>query len=144
MYVDVKTNNGKVRQMKKGSKLGEKKINKYSNLVDEFSDTFVESYDELRGYFERWWNITFNWFRVLDKKNDEPLLTLLLKAELERFLKTWFIKSVEITDWVSPMVLVKKKFRKLRVCMDYRKLNACTQNDHLPLPFVYTIVGGGR
>jgi hypothetical protein len=54
MYVDVKTNNGKVRQMKKGSKLGEKKINKYSNLVDEFSDTFVESYDELRGYFERW------------------------------------------------------------------------------------------
>jgi hypothetical protein len=81
---------------------------------------------------------------VLDKKNDEPLLPLLLKAELERFLKTWFIKSVGITDWVSPMVLVKKKFRKLRVYMDYRKLNACTQNDHIPLPFVYTIVGGGR
>ena len=36
------------------------------------------------------------------------------------------MKPVEITDWVSPMVLVKKKSAKLRVCVDYRKLNDCT------------------
>ena len=34
-------------------------------------------------------------------------------------LKAGFIKSVEITDWVSPMVLVKNKNGKLRVCVDY-------------------------
>jgi len=48
-YVDVKLKNGKTRQMKMGSKLGEKEVREYSNLVDEFSDTFAWSYDELKG-----------------------------------------------------------------------------------------------
>jgi hypothetical protein len=39
--VDVKLKNSKVRQMMVGSKLGEKEVRKYSNLVDEFSDTFA-------------------------------------------------------------------------------------------------------
>jgi hypothetical protein len=36
-----------------------------------------------------------------------------VKAELEKLLEAGFIKPVEITDWVSPMVLVKKKNGKL-------------------------------
>ena len=48
-YVDGKTKNGKVRQMKMGFKLEEKEIKKYSENVDEFSDSFAWSYDELRG-----------------------------------------------------------------------------------------------
>ncbi|PTQ27291.1 hypothetical protein MARPO_0207s0002 [Marchantia polymorpha] len=74
-----------------------------------------------------------------------PQLQLLVRAELERLLKAGFIKPVEITDWVSPMVLVKKKNGKIRVCVDYRKLNACTQKDHFPLPFITLLleeVGG--
>ena len=43
---------------------------------------------------------------------------------------------MEITDWVSPMVLVKKMNGKLRVCMDYRKLNSCTQKNHFLLSFI--------
>ena len=35
--------------MKMGSQLGEKEIKEYSDLVDEFSDTFAWSYDELKG-----------------------------------------------------------------------------------------------
>ena len=60
-------------------------------------------------------------------------------------LQAGFIKPVEITDWVSPMVIVKKKNGKLRVCVDYRKLNACTQKDHFPLHFITLLleeVGG--
>ena len=34
------------------------------------------------------------------------------------------------------MVLVKKINGKLRVCVDYSKLNACIQNDHFPSPFI--------
>ena len=48
-FVDVKMKSGKVRQMKMGSKLEEKEIKDYSNLIDEFSDTFAWSYDELKG-----------------------------------------------------------------------------------------------
>ena len=74
-----------------------------------------------------------------------PQLQLLVRAELERLLQAGFIKHVEITDWVSPMVIVKKKNGKLRVCVDYRKLNVCTQKDHFPLPFITLLleeVGG--
>ena len=74
-----------------------------------------------------------------------PQLQLLVRAELERLLKARFIKPVEITDWVSPMILVKKKNRKLRVCVDYWKLNACTQKDYFSLPFITLLledVGG--
>ena len=48
-YVDLKMENIKIRQMKMGSKLGEEEIKEYGNLVDEFSDTFVWSYDNLKG-----------------------------------------------------------------------------------------------
>ena len=34
------------------------------------------------------------------------------------------------------MVLVKKKNGKLRVCVNYKKLNACTQKDHFLSPFI--------
>ena len=69
-----------------------------------------------------------------------PQLQLVVKAELEKLLQAGFIKPVEITDWVSPMVIVKKKNRKYRVCIDYRKLNQNTQKDHFPLPFINTIL----
>ena len=35
--------------MKMGSKLEEKEIREYSELVNEFSDTFAWSHDELKG-----------------------------------------------------------------------------------------------
>ena len=47
-YMDVKTRNRKDRQMKMVSNLEEKNIYIYSDLVDEFSDTFVWSYDKLK------------------------------------------------------------------------------------------------
>ena len=48
-YVDVKMRNGRVKHMKMGSKLKEKNIREYSQLVDEFNDTFPWSYDVLKG-----------------------------------------------------------------------------------------------
>jgi len=52
-----------------------------------------------------------------------------------------FIRPIKLTDWLSHTVLVKKKGgNKLRVCVDYRDLNACTLKDHFPLSFISTIV----
>ena len=57
-------------------------------------------------------------------------------------MKDKFIKPVKITNWISPIVLVKKKNRKLRVCVDYRKLNACTQKYHFLVPFITLLLKG--
>ena len=40
-YVDVEMKNDKVRQMKMGSILEENEIKEYSDLIDEFTDTFA-------------------------------------------------------------------------------------------------------
>ena len=149
-YMDVTTKNGKVRQMNMGSKLEEKEIKAYSELMDEFSDTFAWSYDELREIPREM--VEHRIPLILDatpirqkEKRMNPQLQLLVRAELERLLKAGFIKPVEITDWVSPMVLVKKRNVKLKVYLNYRKLNACTQNDHFSLSFITLLlekVGG--
>ena len=47
---------------------------------------------------------------------------------------------MEITNWVSTMVLVKKKNRKIRICIDYRALNKQTQKDYFLLSFINIIL----
>ena len=101
----------------------------------EFSDTFAWSYNELKGIpremVEHRIPLIPGAKPIRQKERRmNPQLQLVVKAELERLLKAGFIKPVEITDWVSPMILVKKKNGKLRVCVVYRKLNVCTQKDH--------------
>jgi hypothetical protein len=120
-YVIVKTKNEKLRQMKMGSKLGEKEIKEYNDLVDEFSAKFAWSYDELRRIsrelVEHRISLILSARPIRQKERMmNQQLQLLVKVELEILLKAGFIKPVEITDWISPMVLVKEKNRKLKVC----------------------------
>ena len=38
------------------------------------------------------------------------------------------------SEWASPIVLVRKKDKSLRICVDYRKLNAVSQMEPYPMP----------
>ena len=38
-------------------------------------------------------------------------------------------------EWVSPIAVVPKKNGKLRVCVNLKKVNAATMQDHYLLPF---------
>ena len=42
---------------------------------------------------------------------------------------------MEKATWLSPILVVPKKNGKIRVCVNYRKLNAATVTDAFPLPF---------
>jgi len=55
--------------------------------------------------------------------------------ELDEMEKAGVIKESE-SPWAAPMVVVKKKDGKLRICVDYRKLNQITQVDAYPMPRV--------
>ncbi len=56
-----------------------------------------------------------------------------------------FIQFVEEAIWLSPIVVVHKKNGKLKIYIDFKKLNAATKKDPYPLPFIdevlSTIVG---
>lgn len=49
---------------------------------------------------------------------------------------------VEILEWISLIVIVPKKNKKLRICVDYcyHKLNATTMSDPFPLLYMDSIL----
>lgn len=57
----------------------------------------------------------------------------LLKKELDQMLADDVIEECE-SPWGAPVVLVTKKDGGIRVCVDYRKLNAVTVSDGYPMP----------
>jgi hypothetical protein len=50
-------------------------------------------------------------------------------------LTAGFIESIKETTWLSPIVVVPKKNGKLRIYIDFKKLNATTKKNPYPLPF---------
>ena len=58
-----------------------------------------------------------------------------VKEELERMVDSCTIREItEPTDWCSPMVPVRKKNGKLRICVDLKKLNVSVKRECYMLP----------
>jgi hypothetical protein len=54
---------------------------------------------------------------------------------------TWLSPIVvEEVTWLSPIVVVPKKNGKLRLCVDFRRLNATTKKDPYTLPFMDEVI----
>ena len=56
-----------------------------------------------------------------------------VERQLTDYLKRGFIQP-KCSPWASPILLVKKKDGSMRLCVDYRGLNALTIKNKYPLP----------
>jgi hypothetical protein len=74
------------------------------------------------------------------RRRMNPNLREILEEELQKLLNAGFIYPISDSEWVSPLVIVPKKNRKWRVCVDYRALNKSTQKDHFSLPFIVQVL----
>ena len=63
-----------------------------------------------------------------------------MKEEIDKLLRVGFIRPVKKATWLSSIVVVPKTNGKIRVCVDYRKLNVATIIDAFLLPFTYGIL----
>jgi hypothetical protein len=64
-----------------------------------------------------------------------PLELIELKVQLQDLLDKGFIRPIS-SPWGSPALFVSKKDKDLRLCMDYRPLNAVTIKNKYPLPHI--------
>ena len=69
-----------------------------------------------------------------------PKYSSMVHEDIKKLLECGFIYPVPYNEWVSPIVIVPKKNGKIRICLDYRKLNNVTKKDHILLPFTNTIL----
>ncbi len=69
----------------------------------------------------------------------------MVKKNIDKLLAVEFIESIEEATWLSSIVTVPKKNGKLRICINFKKLNVATKKDPYPLPFIdevlNTIIG---
>jgi hypothetical protein len=52
-----------------------------------------------------------------------PNYATTIKYDINKLLTTEFIQPIEEATWLSPTVVVLKKNGKLKICVDFRKLN---------------------
>jgi len=57
----------------------------------------------------------------------------MVKAQIKQLLQAQVIRK-SCSPYATPLVLVQKKDGSLRMCVDYRQLNAKTRRDAYPLP----------
>ena len=62
-----------------------------------------------------------------------------VRNELEEMEWTGVIECSR-SEWSAPIVLMKKKDGSLRMCVDYRRLNAVSQADAYPMPCVDDLI----
>ena len=67
-------------------------------------------------------------------------LSLPAKEEVKKLLQDMLKKTPSTGPWISPIVLVQKKYGSTRFCVDYRKVNSVTRKDAYPIPKIDEIL----
>ena len=65
---------------------------------------------------------------------------LVIQNEVDNLLQNGFIIAVKYLEWLDNVVVVPKKGKKWRVCVDYTDLNDACPKDSFPLPRIDQIV----
>jgi len=114
-------------------------------LLKEYKDCFAWDYNEMSGL--SWEMVELKLPIRPDKKPVKqiprrfaPQILSKIKEEIERLLKSKFIKTARYVDWLENIVLVKKKNGTIRVCIDFRDLNLATPKDEYPMPVAEMLV----
>src|ERR1051325_5764917 len=118
---------------------------KVISLLKEFKDCFAWDYNEMPGL-----SINLVEHKLPMKDGAKPVkqtprsfalaVVSKIKEEIERLLKSKFIRTARYVEWLANIVPVLKKNGKLRVCIDFRNLNTATPKDEYAMPVAEMLV----
>ena len=60
--------------------------------------------------------------------------------ELAKLLEAGFIRDIKHPDWLANLVMVPKKEKSWRLCVDFKDLNKACPKDPFPLPRIDQII----
>ena len=60
--------------------------------------------------------------------------------ELAKLLEAGFIRDIKHPDWLANLVMVPKKYKSWRLCVDFKDLNKACPKDPFPLPRIDQII----
>jgi hypothetical protein len=108
-------------------------------LLKEFPDVFSWTYEDLRTYdtiaIENKIPLREEakpFRHKLRKKN--PMLSPIMERDVKNLLDAQIIVPLRYSEWVSNLVLVRKKNGEISLCVDFRNLNRSSKKDNYPLP----------
>ena len=109
-------------------------------LLKEYKDVFTYLYEDMKvmdpQFYQHQIHLSKDAKLVAQRHyRMNPNYAVKVKEEIGELLRVRFIKPVKQATWINPIVVVPKKNGKIRVCVDYRKLNTATVMDAFPLPF---------
>ena len=115
------------------------------DLFKGFHDIFAWTYDDLKEYD----NDIFDYVIPL-KEGDVPMrkkprmmnpkLKPLFKIELEKMEKDRIIFSLRNLEWISNLVVVRKKNGSICICANFWDLNQASLKDNYPLPYMESLL----
>ena len=122
------------------------------NLVEvltEYRDYFSWDYNEMSGL-----NRSVVEHRLPIQPGKKPMkqhprrfapdVTLKIKQEIKRLLKSCFIRTTRYVEWLANIVPVIKKNGTLRICIDFRNMNNATPKDEYSMPVAEMLVDSVR
>ena len=103
-------------------------------LLKEYKDVFAWSHEDMQGLDPKFYQHKINLSTDVKPMQQHCYrmnwnYAVRVKEEIDKLLKAGFIRLVKQATWLSPIVVVPKKNGKIRVCVDYRKLNVVTITD---------------
>ena len=63
-----------------------------------------------------------------------------IEDEVQKLIECGFIQEEQYPDWVTNILPVLKKNRKIRVCIDFCDLNIAYPKDEFPLPIMDVMI----
>ena len=133
------------RTLKVRSVLDPKVKDELVGLLKEFEDVFAYNVEEISGIDPvvavHKLNIDPNRKPVRQKKRHlGPARNQAVDQEVQKLLKSKFIRETHYPDWITNVFMVPKPNGTWRMCVDYTDLNKACPKDSFPLPKIDRLV----
>jgi hypothetical protein len=120
--------------IKVNSQLTKEKTNELQMLLKEFKDVFTWIYKDLKNIPLELTQHKIELDTSIPPAHQpryklNPNYVTIVKRDINKLLAAGFIQLIKEATWLSPIVVVLKKNGKLKICVDFKKLNKATKKN---------------